>query len=64
MYLWIKNVGAMHGLYQNSSLPRPPAADVAGQTVSRVSLVFVLIQFIENCQQRCIFQVLYSQFVR
>jgi hypothetical protein len=64
MCLWIKNVGAMHELYQNSSLPRPPAADGARHTVSRVSLVSVLIQFIENCQQRYIFQVLYSQFVR
>jgi hypothetical protein len=37
---------------------------MARQTVSRVSLMFVLIQFIENCQQRYVFQVLYSQFVR
>jgi hypothetical protein len=27
MYLRIENVGAMHVLYENNSLPRPPAAE-------------------------------------
>jgi len=49
--LWVRNIGALHRVYHDSTLPRPPAREVARQAVSRARCVFVLVQFIETGQQ-------------
>jgi hypothetical protein len=46
-----KKVGELHRVYHDSTLPRPPAMEVARQTVSRARCVFVLVQFIETGQK-------------